>query len=146
MKMKEDSMNIQYKIHVHLSQVAPHQRNREQVWLLDEAQHTIELLKQSLYRVKDHMNVVTTGNTHYSAVWNIANKALIDAGLDLETDNDRLKPQDKSRKEFESWIMAPPYEHMCDRSGDEMLWPGQYKRYETQLAWEAWQESRRLLQ
>lgn len=46
-----------------------------------------------------------------------------------------------SRAQFEAWISAPPYEHMCDRNSDSSPWPGQYKRYETQLAWEAWQKS-----
>lgn len=49
---------------------------------------------------------------------------------------------DKMRERFEAWISAPPFEHMCDRRPmDERVtcWPGQYKRYETELAWEAWQ-------
>lgn len=44
-----------------------------------------------------------------------------------------------SREAFEQWISAPPYERTCERSGPEAAWPGQYLRYETQLAWEAWQ-------
>lgn len=43
------------------------------------------------------------------------------------------------RSEFEKWISAPPFEHMCDRNGEGSAWPGAYKRYETELAWEAWQ-------
>lgn len=42
------------------------------------------------------------------------------------------------RREFERIIGAPPYEHMCDTNGRSSAWLGQYKRYETQLAWELW--------
>jgi len=45
------------------------------------------------------------------------------------------------REQFERWIIAPPYEHTCERVGG---WgsSGAYKRWETQLAWEAWQAAR----
>jgi hypothetical protein len=43
------------------------------------------------------------------------------------------------RDEFESWISLPPVEHMCDRNSGKSAWPGAYKRYETELAWEAYQ-------
>lgn len=49
---------------------------------------------------------------------------------------------EKMRQAFEAWISAPPFEHDCKRRAmDERAtyWPGQYKRYETQIAWEAWQ-------
>lgn len=49
---------------------------------------------------------------------------------------------DASRAEFEAWISAPPFEHMCDRNSAMSAWPGQYKRYETDIAWRAWQASR----
>lgn len=42
------------------------------------------------------------------------------------------------RRKFERIISAPPYEHMCDTNGRSSAWLGQYKRYETQLAWELW--------
>lgn len=45
---------------------------------------------------------------------------------------------DRLRADFEKIIGAPPYEYMCDRAGGEAAWPGQYKRYETQLAWNMW--------
>lgn len=48
---------------------------------------------------------------------------------------------DRLRAIFERWIGGPPYEHLCDRFGPESAWPGLYKRYETQLAWEAWGEA-----
>lgn len=44
-----------------------------------------------------------------------------------------------SCKDFEAWISNPPYERMCDRGSPGSAWPRQYKNYETQLAWEAWQ-------
>lgn len=28
---------------------------------------------------------------------------------------------------------------MCDRNSESSAWPGAYKRYETELAWAAWQ-------
>jgi len=43
------------------------------------------------------------------------------------------------RDAFESWISLPPFEHMCDRNSNKSAWPGAYKRYETELAWEAYQ-------
>jgi hypothetical protein len=45
------------------------------------------------------------------------------------------------RDEFESWISLPPFEHMCDRNSNKSAWPGAYKRYETELAWEAYQSA-----
>ncbi len=47
----------------------------------------------------------------------------------------------REREKFEKWIRwisLPPYEHMCDKGSGESAWPGQYKHYETQLAWESW--------
>ena len=46
------------------------------------------------------------------------------------------------RAQFEEWISRPPFEHMCDRFPEGMNYAGQYRRYETQMAWEAWQEAR----
>lgn len=50
------------------------------------------------------------------------------------------------RREFERVIGAPPYEHMCDTNGRSSAWLGQYKRYETQLAWELWLARARAIQ
>lgn len=52
------------------------------------------------------------------------------------------------RKEFEEWISKPPFEHDCrrrpmDESQLTTCWPGSYVRYETEVAWEAWQEQER---
>ena len=49
---------------------------------------------------------------------------------------------DKTRAEFEELIKSSPFEHMCDRNGDNSAWPGHYKRYETQLAWDVWQAAK----
>jgi len=46
-----------------------------------------------------------------------------------------------TREQFEKWIRAEPYSQSTMRFGTtpkEYTWPGQYCRYETQLAWEAW--------
>lgn len=43
---------------------------------------------------------------------------------------------------FEAWVSAPPI--MADiRLAHPQTWPGQYSNYATQLAWEAWQASRK---
>jgi len=49
------------------------------------------------------------------------------------------------RRGFEQWISQPPYERVISRWEKDRTraWPGQYKNYEVQLAWEAWQEAQR---
>ena len=42
------------------------------------------------------------------------------------------------RIRFEVWISTSPYEYSLDRENDDDAWPGQYKEYQVQLAWEAW--------
>ena len=45
------------------------------------------------------------------------------------------------RSSFEKWITAPPFEKDVSRFGldqERYAWPGQYRSYEVQLAWEAW--------
>jgi hypothetical protein len=52
----------------------------------------------------------------------------------------------KTRKAFEAWISAPPYERDVVRFIEHdaaSAWPGQYMDYEVELAWEAWQEGAR---
>lgn len=49
---------------------------------------------------------------------------------------------ENSRKEFEQWICDNPYEKSVERLPDDASWPGQYRHYNVQLAWEAWQASR----
>lgn len=48
-----------------------------------------------------------------------------------------------SRAAFEAWISAPPFDRSIERQGENGSWPGQYRSYETQSAWEAWQEAGR---
>ena len=43
-----------------------------------------------------------------------------------------------SRKAFEAWITAPPYEKSLATIAASGGWPGQYVDYAVQLAWEAW--------
>ena len=52
------------------------------------------------------------------------------------------------REQFEAWISAPPIEMSFGRFGADAAknaWPGHYVNYQVQLAWEAWQASRRCL-
>lgn len=49
-----------------------------------------------------------------------------------------------SRRSFEDWITAPPYEYDTYRwpmDETKYAWPGQYKDIAVQLAWEAWCEA-----
>lgn len=46
-----------------------------------------------------------------------------------------------SRERFESIIKDSPYSLDAARSGAEAAWPGQYKSYLVQLAWEFWQSA-----
>lgn len=46
------------------------------------------------------------------------------------------------RDQFEAWISAPPYERSLSRHTNDAArtaWPGQYRNYEVELAWNAWQ-------
>lgn len=48
------------------------------------------------------------------------------------------------RLAFEAWITAPPYEKDIIRWPENdfrFSWPGHYKDYAVQLAWEAWEEA-----
>jgi len=48
---------------------------------------------------------------------------------------------EEERRKFEAWITAPPIEREIDRMSDDesvAAWPGQYRDYCVQLAWEAW--------
>lgn len=49
-----------------------------------------------------------------------------------------------ARSRFEAWITAPPFEKEIARHSSDatkLAWPGQYRKYEVQLAWEAWCEA-----
>ena len=66
--------------------------------------------------------------------------------------NVELPIQEKTmtREQFEQWICTGPYNRNIARWPNNAnanvwnAWPGQYKEYEVQLAWEAVQESNRL--
>jgi hypothetical protein len=45
------------------------------------------------------------------------------------------------RAAFEKWITAPPFEHSIARHGPDSGWTGNYRSYDVQLAWCAWQDS-----
>lgn len=50
------------------------------------------------------------------------------------------------RDRFEAWIAAPPYERTTRRyRQDGEMWDGQYVDLTVQVAWEAWQEARRIV-
>jgi hypothetical protein len=47
------------------------------------------------------------------------------------------------RDRFEAWISASPFERNISRIPDDPAqhsWPGHYREYEVQLAWEAFEE------
>lgn len=44
--------------------------------------------------------------------------------------------EEKMRAEFEAWITSPPYEKPVTINPESSGWPGQYRAYEVQLAWE----------
>lgn len=49
-----------------------------------------------------------------------------------------------ARSSFEQWISGPPYERSASRYPENeqvSAWPGQYKDYAVQLAWEAWRQA-----
>jgi hypothetical protein len=47
--------------------------------------------------------------------------------------------EDESRKQFEAWISAPPFEYDVERYTEHSAWPGSYMNLGTDLAWQAWQ-------
>jgi hypothetical protein len=54
-----------------------------------------------------------------------------------------MKDEGVEREAFEKWISEMPYERdtaRWDMDDENTVWPGQYKDYETELAWCAWQE------
>lgn len=46
---------------------------------------------------------------------------------------------DKQREAFEAWAKAPPREFYLARHPDAAAWPGNYKDYHVECAWQAWQ-------
>ncbi len=52
--------------------------------------------------------------------------------------------KEEMREAFEAWISSSPFEHDCKRNSMDArvtVLPGGYKRFETQLAWESWQQA-----
>lgn len=50
------------------------------------------------------------------------------------------------RAEFEAWIASPPYVKPIDINPEASGFPGQYRSYEVQLAWEGYKAGRAALQ
>lgn len=46
------------------------------------------------------------------------------------------------REAFETWAKQPPREWDCDRYTDHEAWPGNYRHYQAQCAWEGWQAAK----
>lgn len=51
---------------------------------------------------------------------------------------------EKSRASFEAWAIQPPREFDIAIHGDSGAWPGGYKSYPVQCAWESWQAAQTL--
>lgn len=49
---------------------------------------------------------------------------------------------DQDRQEFEAKFSRPPYEFGMERFGDNSAWPGNYRDYHTQCAWEGYRAAR----
>ena len=48
-------------------------------------------------------------------------------------------PNSLDREAFEAKFSQPPYEFEMDRCGPDSSWPGGYREYHVQCAWEGWQ-------
>jgi hypothetical protein len=42
------------------------------------------------------------------------------------------------RREFEQWASKPPFEFDLTINGEESAWPGNYKDFNVDCAWDAW--------
>lgn len=50
--------------------------------------------------------------------------------------------RDTTRQQFEAWITTKPIEKSVERySKNAAAWPGHYREYDVQLAWEAWHQA-----
>lgn len=56
------------------------------------------------------------------------------------------KTDERLRADFEAWITSPPYEKPLGINPEASGFPGQYRAYEVQLAFEAYQAGRAALQ
>lgn len=57
------------------------------------------------------------------------------------SNSELIKALEAERVKFEKWITAPPFEkptHRNPQDAEVTAWPGAYKDYEVELAWEAW--------
>jgi hypothetical protein len=61
--------------------------------------------------------------------------------LKLVEEYTMTNPTETERERFEKWISAPPIEAETERQQSGDCFPGHYKTYRVQLAWEAWQEA-----
>jgi hypothetical protein len=50
----------------------------------------------------------------------------------------------QERKRFEAWAESIPHQRNTARHGSNDEWPGQYRDYSLQLAWESWLEALRM--
>lgn len=57
----------------------------------------------------------------------------------MHTTEEVQLPGEAGREVFESWVTAPPFEKDITRCSNESAWPGTYKDYAVELAWQAWQ-------
>ena len=48
---------------------------------------------------------------------------------------------DEIRKKFERWAELFPREWELNRADQTSAWPGQYREYHVQCAWESWYEA-----
>lgn len=49
--------------------------------------------------------------------------------------------EDMLRDQFEKWISGPPFEKSVVRLSESSAWPGMYRSYAVDLAWQAWKGS-----
>ena len=52
-----------------------------------------------------------------------------------------MRDLENQRAAFEAWITQPPYNRRVDVLSERSMSPDQYRYYEVQLAWDAWQEA-----
>lgn len=71
--------------------------------------------------------------------------SVIAEGLGIQKPDETVIDIDQVRREFEKWIRSPPFEKSCLTYPDmpeKYAWPGSYRSYEVQLAWESWKAAR----
>lgn len=61
--------------------------------------------------------------------------------MSMDTISDNTSGDDTLRATFEATFRATPYEwhpRLFDRNSDGQAWPGQYRVYQTDVAWDAY--------